>query len=67
MFRSGTERDCREQLRLIDRHRRRLTRQLGRDVPAETAAVDWIEKYADKWREWRETRSERPFVEFAEL
>ena len=47
-------RDGMQQADEIERHKYFLSQKQGFDVGREAAAVDWVAKYAAKWRQWWE-------------
>ncbi len=44
------------ELREIERHKYFMSLERGADVEFETAASDWLDKYAQEWRETRQRR-----------
>lgn len=46
--------DGQMQLKEIEQHQSRVQEKEGRDLDWETAANDWIERYARTWRDWWE-------------
>lgn len=56
--REKMRRDVKEQIAQIDQHRYFLGIELQREVKPEAAALDWIEKHAEAWREWWEEQPE---------
>jgi len=50
--------DGRRQLAEIQRHKYIVSQERGYDIGFESAARDWISKYASEWRAWWETQFE---------
>jgi hypothetical protein len=46
--------ECQEQIGRIEEHRRQLSREIGQEIPWETAARIWIGQHAAEWRRHHE-------------